>query len=147
MVTIRDVLGKLTEEQREEVAKRRAKRLGRKRAQAANVEGLAASYRHQWPELLKDMNKTELAKAMTVLDANQLRVVALRAFDGREVDLTATKQTPKGIIEKLCHRAPEQLRKRAWKGIYSKMLQDVGWKSERVPEGLEDKVKLQRIFK
>ena len=59
MVTIRDVLRKLTEEQREEVAKRRARRLGRKCAQAANVEGLAAAYGHQWPEGLEDKVKLQ----------------------------------------------------------------------------------------
>ena len=110
------------------------------------MESLATSY-DGWPELLKDMNKTELVRALTVLDADDLRVVALCAFDGREVDLSDISQTPKGIIEKLCHAAPKSLEQKTWRNVYAKLLRDNGWKSDRVPKGLKDKVKLQRILK
>lgn len=145
MLTIKNVLNKLTEEQLKGIANRRAKRK-RRGPVKPSAESLATSYKDDWSELLKDMNKTELLRILTVLDTNDLRVFALRAFDGREVTLNKQKQTPEGIIKKLCHTAPEKLQKTTWEKIYAKMLQDVGWRSERIPEGLEDSVRLQRIF-
>ena len=145
-MTIRDVLDKLTEQQRERVARRRAERKRRTTVQAPTVDGLAASYKEDWSELLRDMTKAELTRALTVLDTNELRVIVLRAFDGRQVALSSQLQTPEGIIEKLCHAAPRQLRERTWRDVYAKMLQDVGWKTDRVPAGLRDSVRLQRIF-
>ena len=146
MTTIRDVLRKLTKSQRKGVATRRAKRKGKSTVQTPTVAGLATSYGDDWVELLQDMTKADLARALTVLDTNELRVVVLRAFDGRQIDLTSARQTPKGIIEKLAIRAPKQLKRATWEDHYAKMLQDAGWKSDRVPTGLPDSVRLQRIF-
>ena len=143
---IRVVLNGLTEQQRERIARRRARRKGLPRPRSESVGRLTASYDGDWAELLSDMTKVELMKSLTVLDVNELRVVVLRAFDGRQVRLHAQKQTPKGIIRRICHTAPEQLRKDTWKKVYAKILQDLGWKSDRVPQGLEDSVKLERIF-
>ena len=144
--TIRVVLNELTDTQRERIARRRARRKGLTRLQSESVGRLTASYDGDWAELLSDMTKVELMKSLTVLDANELRVVVLRAFDGRQVRLQPQKQTPKGIIKKICHTAPERLQAGTWKTVYAKILQDLGWKSDRVPKGLEDSVRLERIF-
>ena len=136
MPSISNVLGTLTEKRRKRLADDRG----------CTIEGLAKSYSGKWVDLMKDMTNPELAKALKLLDDDDLRVVALRAFDGREVALSSKEQEPEGIIVKLCHKAPEQLRKKTWKDVYAKILRDVGWESERIPKGLKDKVKLQRIF-
>ena len=136
MATIANVLGKLTKKQRERLSKVRN----------GSPERLANSYRGDWVKLMKDMTKPELVRALTLLEEDDLRVVALRAFDGRTVSLTGQQQTPEGIIKKLCHTAPQQLRKNTWANVYAKMLRDLGWKSDKVPGGLEDSVSLERIF-
>lgn len=146
MRTIRDVLKGLKQEQRDRIASRRARRKKKATPQAGSVEGLAASYNGDWAEFLSDMSKTELLRALTMLDSNELRIAVLRAFDGRVVTLNAQLQTPKGIIERLCHTAPQKLQANTWKTVYAKILQDVGWKSDRVPRGLDDSVRLQPIF-
>ena len=131
------VLGELTERQRERLAKKNG----------VTPNGLANSYKKDWVRLMKDMTDAELTRVLgKCLDASELRIVALRAFDGRKVVLSGRQQSPKGIIEKLCHTAPQKLRKETWKDVYAKLLQDVGWKSEKTPAGLEDSIKLRRIF-
>ena len=134
---ISKVLGELTERQRERLAKKNG----------VTPNGLANSYNKDWVRLMKDMTDAELTRVLgKCLDASELRIVALRAFDGRKVDLSDKQQSAKWIIEKLCHTAPQRLQKKTWESVYAKLLQDVGWKSKDTPTGLESRIKLQRIF-
>ena len=137
MPSISDVLNTLTPSRRERLADDRR----------VTARGLARSYRGEWVNLMKDMTGPELARALRLLEEEDLRVVALRAFDGRTVTLTDIEQTPKGIIKKLCHAAPKALQQRIWKSVYAKMLRDLGWESDKIPAGLEDSIKLHRVFR
>ena len=135
--TIGDVLRELTPNQKDRLAKVRG----------VTPNGLANSYGGDWVELMKEMTNAELARALSkVLDDNELRVAALRAFDGRAVPLTTQQQTPRGVIERLCHTAPKALQQRTWTSVYAKMLRDLGWESDKIPAGLEDSIRLQKIF-
>ena len=145
-MTIAKVVNSLTERQKKDLAKQRSQTT----KGDVTPRGLANSYKGDWVALLKDMTNDQLARALKELvSEDELRVIALRAFDGREVDLSTTSQEAKGIIEKLCGkgRAPKKLYKETWNTQYAKMLQDIGWESERIPKGIDDKVKLRRIFK
>ncbi len=137
MPSISDVLNTLTPSWRERLADDRG----------VTARGLARSYKGEWVNLMKDLTGPELARALRLLEEEDLRVVALRAFDGRTVSLTDIEQTPEGIIKKLCHKAPQQLRQNTWANVYAKMLRDLGWESDKIPAGLEDSIKLQRVFR
>ena len=77
MTTIGDVLDRLTPMQRERLAGRRG----------VTVRGLKRSYGRDWVELVQDLSASELRRALRVLSDRELRIVVLRAFDGRQTGL------------------------------------------------------------
>ncbi len=79
MATIGDVLGELTERQRQRLADNRP------RPVAPNE--LARSYRGDWAKLVADLSEEELLRALRVLPERELRVAVLRALDGHRTGL------------------------------------------------------------
>ena len=156
MCTIEDVLKHLTTTELEGVAKKRAKRLGRKKPQKAVPGSLAQSYGNEWSDLLKDMNKTVLVKAMTVLDTDELRVVALRAFDGHKTSISELNWGPDGtapqkrqavgVVRDLCHWVGD-VGPESWKKEIAPRLRDIGVESTDVPKDRKTKVLLRKIFR
>ena len=146
MTTIGDVLARLTPKQRERLADRRG----------VTVRGLGKSYRQDWVELVKDLSASELRRALRVLSDRELRIVVLRALDGRHTGLegmvwnddgTAQKRRKaRGIVEALCNWAPRALQARTWSDVIAKMLRDVGLASVETPTGNDDLVRLRQIF-
>ena len=148
MTTIGDVLRELTIGQRERLAGVRG----------VTPNGLANSYGGDWVTLIKDMKKDELARALkNVLDDNELRVVALRAFDGRNTELdrinwTADGEAPQrrqaiGIVKALCTWGPNALQTSAWENEIEPRLRDVGIEGLDRPARRQDLIRLRRIFR
>ena len=141
MATIGQVLGTLTDKQRKRLATGRG----------VTVGGLTRSYSGDWVELMKDMTPAQLARALShLLNDDELRVVALRAFDGRKTILgrgNSKKRQAEGVVKALCHFAPDKLVAKTWDEVIAKMLRDVGLESDVTPSGLKDKVKLGPVFK
>ncbi len=133
---IADVIEKLTDGQKRRLANVRGK----------SVERLANSYRGDWLKLIADMKQDELLRALRALPERELRVVALRAFDGYASGLGPGKaREAKGIVRAL-YGMPLALQERTWKDHVAKRLRDEGLESDKVPAGLRDKVRLRRIF-
>ena len=149
MATIGDVLRALTDVQRERLAKVRS---------LANSNHLANSYSGDWVALMTDMTKAELARALSnVLDENELRVVALRAFDGRNTKLDGIEWNADGeapnrrqairIVKALCTWVPAALKRDAWQDEIEPRLRDIGIESLNRPKNRNDLVRLRRIFR
>lgn len=146
MHTISNVLAHLTPAQRQRIADRRH----------VTVRGLAKSYAGDWVGLVKDLNSAELRRALTALSDSELRIAALRAFDGRRTELddiawkadgTARKRRQaRGVVEALCNWAPKSLQARTWETDVVRMLRDIGIESTDTPAGGDDLVQLRRIF-
>lgn len=148
-VTIRNVLDGLTDKQRE--------RLAASRPRAVRAERLAQSYQGDWVSLVRDLSGPEIRRALALLPDDELRIVALRAFDGRRTGLedmgwrkdgaAPQRRRAKGIVEALCMWAPKKLQERTWNDVIVKMLRDVGIECNNTPKGNEDLVQLRRIFR
>ena len=148
-VTIRDVLDGLTVTQREQLAGRRPS--------AVKVERLAQSYRGDWVSLVRDLSGSEIRRALAILPDNELRVVALRAFDGRRTGLedmawkedgaAPKRRRARGVVKALCMWGPAKLQESTWNDVIVKKLRDVGIESDDTPTGNDDLVQLRRIFR
>ena len=145
---IRDVLDKLTEKQRKRLAKERGVKLS----------GLANSYGGDWVKLMKDMNKAELARVLSkALDDNELRVVALRAFDGKRTELDRIDWKDDGkaprkrqaiqIVKAVCGWTPDALQADSWKNEVEPRLRDIGIESLDRPQKRTTGIMLRRIFR
>ena len=145
---IRDVLDELTEKQRKRLAKTRGVKLS----------GLANSYGGDWVKLMKDMNNAELARVLSkALDDNELRIVALRAFDGKRTELDGIVWKDDGkapkkrqairIVKAVCGWTPDALQADSWKNEVEPRLRDMGIKSLNRPQKRTTGIMLRRIFR
>lgn len=145
---IRDVLDELTEKQRKALAEKRGVKLN----------GLANSYGGDWVKLMQDMTKPALARALSqILDDNELRVVALRAFDGKRTTLDRIDWKDDGkaprkrqaiqIAKAVCGWAPAALQADSWKNEVEPRLRDIGIESLDRPKRRTTGIMLRRIFR
>ena len=146
-LTIRDVLDELTDNQRERLAK----------LNKWPAENLAKKYRGDWVALIKDMTAAELVRSLhRLVDEDDLRVVALRMFDGRETKLDTiswsdegvTKKrnwTAQGVADELFHWT-KNVTKTRWRDHIAPGLREVGIESDCTPSKGNNKLHLRRIF-
>ncbi len=143
---IRDFLEMLTDGQRERLA----------RVRKVEPDRLPSSYRGDWVRLVRDLTPAEMHRALRNLSDDELRVITLRAFDGRQTELDKIKWTedgraPKrrqavGIVRAICNWTPEALRQETWESTIVPMLRDAGIKPDRTPEKGTELIELRRIF-
>ena len=146
-LTIRRVLDELTDNQRGRLAK----------LNECGVEDLAKKYRGNWVAFIEDMTAAELVRSLhRLVDEDNLRVVALRMFDGRETKLdtiswsdegmTRRKNwTAQGVADELFHWT-ENVTETRWRDHIAPRLREVGIESDGTPSDGSNKLHLRRIF-
>ena len=145
-IKIKVVVEALTPKQRKRLATLRG----------VSQDRLASSYKGDWVVLLKDMTNAELARAMRkLLEGDELRIVALRAFSGHKTELddiewkadgtAPRRRKAKEIARTLC-RGSSGVGEASWKKEIAPRLRDIGVESLGVPKGGGELVQLRRIF-
>ena len=144
---IGDVLDELMNNQKERLASSRG----------VTVNGLAKSYGGDWVALIRDMTAAELARSLfRLLDEDDLRVVALRMFDGRKTNLDTISWNDKGVTRKRNWTAQgvanelfhwtENVTETRWRDHVAPRLREAGIESVDTPSDGGDRLHLRRIF-